>query len=144
MGGGSGAPQGTSSRRGSHAGGGERRVAESGSLRRASFDRGAAGVPIGGRVAETGSLVGRSRAGSVNLGLGHGTLPETVVEDDADEVDGMEFYADSEEVPSDHEGVEAMPLIDEEGGVLRPLPPVRIANGGKGLESEGTPSAKSR
>ncbi|KAF9471171.1 hypothetical protein BDN70DRAFT_998712 [Pholiota conissans] len=63
-------------------------------------------VPVGGRVAETGSLAGgrRSRAGSVNLGLGSvggttgaGVLPETVVEDDADLLEGMELELDVEE-----------------------------------------------
>ncbi|KAF8906743.1 hypothetical protein CPB84DRAFT_1744880 [Gymnopilus junonius] len=66
-----------------------RRVVETGSLRqrRGSFDR-AAGIPVGGRVAETGTLIGRSRAGSLGLNLnanfaqGHSSMPETVDEGD--------------------------------------------------------------
>ncbi|KAF8156812.1 hypothetical protein B0H34DRAFT_710644 [Crassisporium funariophilum] len=69
------------------------RVAETGSLRniggagsrRASFDRG-----VGGRVAETGTLLGRrSRAGS-HSHTSHGQMPETVDEAE-DSVVGMEL-----------------------------------------------------
>ena len=70
----------------------DRRVMESGSLRggsgsgsvggrsrRGSFDH---GVPIGGRIAESGTLLGRSRGGSHVSGSsgGSGQLPETVDE----------------------------------------------------------------
>ena len=65
-------------------GGSGRRVVETGSLRRGSFDR-SSSIPAGGRVAETGTLVGRSRAGSLGLNLnaqGHPSMPETVDEGD--------------------------------------------------------------
>ena len=72
----------------------DRRIMESGSLRggsgsgsgggrsrRGSFDH---GVPIGGRLAESGTLLGRSRGGSLGVsgssGGGGGQLPETVDE----------------------------------------------------------------
>ncbi|KAF8970483.1 hypothetical protein BDZ97DRAFT_1754067 [Flammula alnicola] len=137
-GGGAGSSQGSISRRGSHGGGGgERRVVETGSLRRASFDRGA-GIPIGGRVAETGSLVGRSRAGSVNLGLGHGALPETVDEDEVDDTEGMELEVDGGQGESE-EGPEML----DAAGYSRPTATASTVSG-NGADSEGVPPAKSR
>lgn len=68
----------------------DRRIIESGSLRGASGSGGSGGrsrrgsfeVPIGGRLAESGTLLGRSRGGSLAHGGGGsgGQLPETVDE----------------------------------------------------------------
>lgn len=85
-----------------------RRVVETGSLRRGSFDRGA-GIPVGGRVAETGTLIGRSRAGSLGLNLnanfvqGHSSMPETVDEGDdtPNDVAGLELQLALEHVQED-------------------------------------------
>jgi len=79
---GSNAGLGVGSRRGSNAGVGEqpRRVVETGSLRRPSASSGSSPqpLPIGGRVAETGTLLrnNRSRAGSLSVGY----VPSTVDE----------------------------------------------------------------
>ena len=78
---------GVGSRRGSNAGAGDqpRRVVESGSLRRPSASSGSSPqpLPIGGRVAETGSLLrnNRSRAGSLSVGY----VPSTVDEGEGEE-----------------------------------------------------------
>ena len=75
----------------------DRRIIESGSLRGGSGSGGGGGrsrrgsfeVPIGGRIAESGTLLGRSRGGSLAHGVagsgagggsGGGQLPETVDE----------------------------------------------------------------
>jgi coiled-coil domain-containing protein 6 len=69
----------------------DRRIIESGNLRGGSGSgsggggrsrRGSFDVPIGGRVAESGTLLGRSRGGSLAHGAGGGVgqLPETVNE----------------------------------------------------------------
>lgn len=82
---GSSAGLGVGSRRGSNAGVGDqpRRVVEAGSLRRPSASSGSSPqpLPIGGRVAETGTLLrnNRSRAGSV------GYVPSTVDEGEGEE-----------------------------------------------------------
>lgn len=84
---GSTAGLGVGSRRGSNAGAGDqpRRVVESGSLRRPNASSGSSPqpLPIGGRVAETGSLLrnNRSRAGSLSVGY----VPSTVDEGEGEE-----------------------------------------------------------
>lgn len=104
--------RGSGARRGS-VGAGERRVVETGSLRRASERT--APIPIGGRVAEAGTLVPRGHANG---------LPATVVEDDDDGLEGMDL---------------GTPDTDPDG-VLIPT----VLSRTYGLDVDGTPSGKSR
>lgn len=121
----------------------DRRVAETGNLRnlnhnnsasasrRPSFDRGP--LPIGGRVAEMGTLIGRrSRAGSVNQ------LPATVTE--ADDMEGLELGVVVDEDEGEEDGDELT------GSVILPSVSMKLAaavGDRKGGDSE-IPPAKSR
>ena len=122
----------------------DRRVAETGNLRnlnhnnsasasrRPSFDRGP--LPIGGRVAEMGTLIGRrSRAGSVNQ------LPATVTE--ADDMEGLELGVVVDEDEGEEDGDELTRRV------ILPSVSMKLATAAvgdrKGGDSE-IPPAKSR
>lgn len=133
----------------------DRRVAETGSLRnmnhtnsasvsrRPSVDRGS--LPIGGRIAETGSLIGRrSRAGSINQGgqgqgMGGygGQMPETVTE--ANDTERMELgvVVDEDEGEQEMTGNVVLPSVS-----MKLAGPVALGNP-KGGDTE-IPAAKSR